>query len=237
MCNLYSITTNQAAIIALFRVLNRYVGNLPPMPGVFQAADGEGRSALPEVYRSQEERVAATLAETHLLLAGTQPALLAVYFAVPFPVGVHIVVGPPFSELRSARASGQLASSFQSCLRNFQSSSIASFVGMQFDPPYRNMVAGLECRFKLILPVKSRETKKPLALSRRLRTLNRHVERGVQSRSQRPALGERKLARARLTNASERPPCMSHENANTQKNQPTCQTRIHHHYLSSSSLY
>ena len=35
MCNLYSITTNQAAIAALFRVLNRYVGNLQPMPGVF----------------------------------------------------------------------------------------------------------------------------------------------------------------------------------------------------------
>jgi putative SOS response-associated peptidase YedK len=35
MRNLYSITTNQAAIIALFRVMNRYVGNLPPMPGVF----------------------------------------------------------------------------------------------------------------------------------------------------------------------------------------------------------
>ena len=35
MCNLYSIITNQAAIIALFRVINRYVGNLPPMPGVF----------------------------------------------------------------------------------------------------------------------------------------------------------------------------------------------------------
>jgi hypothetical protein len=35
MCNLYSITTNQAAIIALFRVINQYVGNLPPMPGVF----------------------------------------------------------------------------------------------------------------------------------------------------------------------------------------------------------
>src|SRR5258707_7909325 len=35
MCNLYSITTNQAAITALFRVLNRYVGNLPPMPGDF----------------------------------------------------------------------------------------------------------------------------------------------------------------------------------------------------------
>jgi len=35
MCNLYSITTNQAAISALFRAINRYVGNLPPMPGVF----------------------------------------------------------------------------------------------------------------------------------------------------------------------------------------------------------
>jgi putative SOS response-associated peptidase YedK len=35
MCNLYSITTNQEAIIALFRVINRYVGNLAPIPGVF----------------------------------------------------------------------------------------------------------------------------------------------------------------------------------------------------------
>ena len=35
MCNLYSITTNQEAIRALFRVINRYVGNLAPMPGVF----------------------------------------------------------------------------------------------------------------------------------------------------------------------------------------------------------
>jgi putative SOS response-associated peptidase YedK len=35
VCNLYSITTNQAAIIGLFRVINRYVGNLAPMPGVF----------------------------------------------------------------------------------------------------------------------------------------------------------------------------------------------------------
>src|ERR1700756_2832523 len=35
MCNLYSITTNQAAIAGLFRNLNRYVGNLPAMPGVF----------------------------------------------------------------------------------------------------------------------------------------------------------------------------------------------------------
>jgi len=35
MCNLYSITTNQAAIAALFRVLKRYAGNLAPLPGVF----------------------------------------------------------------------------------------------------------------------------------------------------------------------------------------------------------
>ncbi|RXH26057.1 MULTISPECIES: SOS response-associated peptidase [Bradyrhizobium] len=35
MCNLYSITTNQAAIAQLFRVVHRYEGNLPPMPGVF----------------------------------------------------------------------------------------------------------------------------------------------------------------------------------------------------------
>jgi hypothetical protein len=36
MCNLYRITTNQAAIIALFRVINRYVGNLAPMPPCFR---------------------------------------------------------------------------------------------------------------------------------------------------------------------------------------------------------
>jgi putative SOS response-associated peptidase YedK len=35
MCNLYSITTNQAAIIALFGVMSPYVSNLPRLPGVF----------------------------------------------------------------------------------------------------------------------------------------------------------------------------------------------------------
>jgi hypothetical protein len=43
MCNLYSVTTNQEAIRALFRVMNRYAGNQPrpqtvgfpfPSPGV-----------------------------------------------------------------------------------------------------------------------------------------------------------------------------------------------------------
>jgi hypothetical protein len=38
MCNLYSVTTNQEAIRALFRVINRYVGNLQPMPGVLTGA-------------------------------------------------------------------------------------------------------------------------------------------------------------------------------------------------------
>jgi len=36
MCNLYSITTNQAAIAALFRVVNRYVGNLRRCRACFQ---------------------------------------------------------------------------------------------------------------------------------------------------------------------------------------------------------
>jgi putative SOS response-associated peptidase YedK len=35
MCNLYSMTTNQDAIRRLFKAVNRYVGNLAPMPGVF----------------------------------------------------------------------------------------------------------------------------------------------------------------------------------------------------------
>jgi putative SOS response-associated peptidase YedK len=35
MCNLYSITTNQDAIRALFRVTQDSAGNLPAMPAVF----------------------------------------------------------------------------------------------------------------------------------------------------------------------------------------------------------
>jgi putative SOS response-associated peptidase YedK len=70
MCNLYSIDTNQAAIIALFRVMNRYVGNLQPMPGVFpdypapvvRNEGGERESPLQQLRRiragagDQEER-------------------------------------------------------------------------------------------------------------------------------------------------------------------------------------
>jgi putative SOS response-associated peptidase YedK len=55
MCNLYSITTNQEAIIRLFRKVNRHVGNLAPMPGVFpdypapvirSTDEGEGRELV-----------------------------------------------------------------------------------------------------------------------------------------------------------------------------------------------
>jgi putative SOS response-associated peptidase YedK len=53
MCNLYSITTNQAAIIALFRAISRYVGNPAPTPGVFPdypapvvRDNGQGRELL-----------------------------------------------------------------------------------------------------------------------------------------------------------------------------------------------
>jgi hypothetical protein len=35
MYPLYSMSINQAEIIALFRMINRFLGNLAPMPGVF----------------------------------------------------------------------------------------------------------------------------------------------------------------------------------------------------------
>src|SRR5689334_19891646 len=55
MCNLYSMTTAQAALRQTFRKLNRYVGNLAPMPGVFpdypapvirNTDEGEGRELI-----------------------------------------------------------------------------------------------------------------------------------------------------------------------------------------------
>ncbi len=35
MCNLYSVTTNQAAIIALARAFRDIIGNMPTFPGIF----------------------------------------------------------------------------------------------------------------------------------------------------------------------------------------------------------
>lgn len=52
MCNLYSVTTNQEAIRVLFRVVNRYVGNLAPMPGVLrrqQAINQSGPQGSPGI--------------------------------------------------------------------------------------------------------------------------------------------------------------------------------------------
>jgi hypothetical protein len=46
MCNLSGITTDQAVVIALFRVMNRYVGNLPPMPGAERGGQAYPLDAL-----------------------------------------------------------------------------------------------------------------------------------------------------------------------------------------------
>jgi putative SOS response-associated peptidase YedK len=35
MCNLYSLTKGQAAIIAIARAMRDTTGNLPPLPGIF----------------------------------------------------------------------------------------------------------------------------------------------------------------------------------------------------------
>jgi hypothetical protein len=71
MCNLYSITTNQAAIATLFRVLNRYVGNLPPMPGVFPdypapvtaGCDARREAVDHSVFESKRQETCALMAE------------------------------------------------------------------------------------------------------------------------------------------------------------------------------
>jgi hypothetical protein len=57
MCNLYSITTNQEAIIRLFRVINRYVGNLAPDAGRLPGLSGSGGpSALGRALLPLEQR-------------------------------------------------------------------------------------------------------------------------------------------------------------------------------------
>jgi len=54
--NLYSITTNKEAIRALFLVVNRYVGNLAPMPGVFRdyPAPGDRQHRHGHALQSEE---------------------------------------------------------------------------------------------------------------------------------------------------------------------------------------
>ncbi|MEH2506794.1 putative SOS response-associated peptidase YedK [Bradyrhizobium sp. AZCC 1578] len=80
MCNLYSITTNQEAIRALFRVMNRYIGNLQAMPGVFPdypapvvrnvGTEREHRSWLDEAgFADIEIQYGAAPAGTSIVLA------------------------------------------------------------------------------------------------------------------------------------------------------------------------
>lgn len=77
MCNLYSVTTNQAAIAALFRVVNRYVGNLAPIPGVFPDYPAP-------VIRNTE--------------AGTEMTLMRWGMPPPLRTG-----GPPVTSIRNTR--------------------------------------------------------------------------------------------------------------------------------------
>lgn len=77
MCNLYSITTNQAAIIVLFRVMNRYVGNLPPMPGVFSGRAWTRNAHDPCAPRHFSERGALTCGVDDGALDGDVPVAFA----------------------------------------------------------------------------------------------------------------------------------------------------------------
>jgi hypothetical protein len=62
MCNLYSITTNQEAIRALFRIINGYVANLPDVGALprlsgtslnLRASGDEERGTAALPFRSQ----------------------------------------------------------------------------------------------------------------------------------------------------------------------------------------
>jgi putative SOS response-associated peptidase YedK len=84
MCNLYSITTNQAAITALFRVVNRYVGNLAPMPGVFPdykapivrtGVDGRELVTARWGMPSSSKEAFARVAQTYLALISERPSV------------------------------------------------------------------------------------------------------------------------------------------------------------------
>jgi hypothetical protein len=61
MCN-YCITTNQAAISRLFRV-NRYVGNLAPMPGRVSKLSGSGDAQLGRRTRNDDDALGHAAAE------------------------------------------------------------------------------------------------------------------------------------------------------------------------------
>ena len=72
MCNLYSITTNQAAIIALFRVVNRYVGNLAPMPGRVSGLSGSSGAQHRHRHGDDADAMGHAAATAHGWPAGHQ---------------------------------------------------------------------------------------------------------------------------------------------------------------------
>jgi SOS response associated peptidase (SRAP) len=72
--------TNQAAIIALFRVMNQYAGNLPPMPGVFpdypapvvrkrRPRAGDGDDALENAATATRWRIPGHKHQEHVVAA------------------------------------------------------------------------------------------------------------------------------------------------------------------------
>ena len=64
MCNLYSLTTSQAAIRELARAMRDLTGNLPPLPGIFPDY------AAPIVRTAPEDGV------RELAMARTRPGLI-----------------------------------------------------------------------------------------------------------------------------------------------------------------
>ena len=100
MCNLYSLTKGQAAIIALARAMRDTTGNLPPMPGIFpdylapivrsapgwraRARDGSLGHALPAAVWWRAD---------HQHPQRKEPALEAMVAAgKPMPGAVHILL-------------------------------------------------------------------------------------------------------------------------------------------------
>jgi hypothetical protein len=74
MCNLYSITTSQEAIRALFRVMNCYVGNLPPM----QASSRTGFSAVDSMGLALSAKRSQIRPASPIRCARSRPAQLPV---------------------------------------------------------------------------------------------------------------------------------------------------------------
>jgi len=65
MCNLYSITTHQAAIIALFHVINRYVGNLAADAGCLTRLPGSSDPQQRERARDGDDAMGYAATAAH----------------------------------------------------------------------------------------------------------------------------------------------------------------------------